>query len=148
MNANATIGTNDTTTNNNTNTSGLNPAGNDLLQAISGGGLSALEVVAASGDAFPPLKAAVVEALAIIGIVKVGIFTVIILPCPSNQWPQKFKINKKDWATFSGSLVQKVDEVVQATCQYNKSQVPSTWYSNFEILKGCVVVMVFLCLPL
>jgi len=71
MNANATIGTNNT---NNMNTTGLNPAGNDLLQAISAGGLSALEVVAASGDAFPPLKAAVVEALVIIGIVKVCVF--------------------------------------------------------------------------
>ena len=57
---------------------GLNPAGNDLLQAISGGGLSALEVVAASGDIFPPLKVAVVEALAIIGIVKVCVLTSII----------------------------------------------------------------------
>ena len=66
MNATATIGTNDT---NNMNTSGLNPAGNNL-QAISGGGLLGLEVVAASGDTFPPLKAAVVEALAIIGIVR------------------------------------------------------------------------------
>ena len=79
MNVNATIGTNDTTTTttttNNMNITGLDPAGNDLLQAISGGGLSALEVVAASGDAFPPLKAAVLEALAIIGIVKVCILT-------------------------------------------------------------------------
>ena len=79
MNANAIIGTNDTTTNNNVNTSGLNPAANDLLQAISGGGLSALEAVAASGGAFPPLKAAVVEALAIIGIVGVCVLTSIIL---------------------------------------------------------------------
>ena len=148
MNANATIGTNDTTTTNNMNTTGLNPAGNDLLHAISTGGLSALQVVAASGDAFPPLKAAVVEALAIIGIVTVCILTVITLPCLSIQRPQKFKINKKDWAIFSGSLIQKVEEVVKPTCQYNKSQVPSTWYSNFETLKGCVVVMVLFCLPL
>ena len=75
MSATATISTNDTK---NMNTTGLNPAGNDLLQAISGGGLSALEVVAASGDTFPPLKAAVVEALAIIGIVKVCVLTSII----------------------------------------------------------------------
>ena len=61
------------------NTTALNPAGNDLLQVISGGGLPALEVVAASGDTFPPLKAAVVEALAIIGIVKVCVRTSIIL---------------------------------------------------------------------
>jgi hypothetical protein len=71
MNAYATIGTNDTNNNNNMNTTALNPAGNDLLQATSGGSLPALEVVAASGDAFPPLKAVVVDALAIIGIVKV-----------------------------------------------------------------------------
>ena len=76
MNANATIGTNDT---NNLNTTGSNPTANDLLQAISGGGLSALEAVTASNDAFPPLKAAVVEALAIIGIVKVSVLTSIIL---------------------------------------------------------------------
>ena len=53
------------------NTTALNPAGNDLLQVISGGGLPALQVVAASGDTFPPLKAAVVEALAIIETVEV-----------------------------------------------------------------------------
>ena len=68
MNANTTVGTDNT---NNMNLTGLNPAGNDLLQAINASGLSVLEVVAASGDTFPPLKAAVVEALAIIGIVKV-----------------------------------------------------------------------------
>ena len=84
MDANATIGTNDTT-NNNMNTTGLNPTANDLLQAISGGGLYALEVVTASGDAFPPLKAAVVEALTIIGIVKVCVLTSIILSCLSMQ---------------------------------------------------------------
>ena len=77
MNTNAT---NDTNNNNNMNTSGLNPVGNDLLQAIAGG-LSALEVVAASDDGFPPLKAAVVQALAIIGIVKVCFLTVVILSC-------------------------------------------------------------------
>ncbi|EDR01074.1 uncharacterized protein LACBIDRAFT_395470 [Laccaria bicolor S238N-H82] len=118
MNANATIGTSDTTTNNNMHTTGLNPVGNDLLQAVSGGGLSALEAVAASGDAFPPLKAAVVEALEIIGIVK------------------KFKINKKDWAAFSVSLIQKVGEIVQAVRQYNESHVPSALQSNLENLKG------------
>ena len=61
------------------NTTELNPAGNDLLQVIGGGGLPALEVVAASGDTFPPLKAAVVEALAIIETVKVCVLTSIIL---------------------------------------------------------------------
>jgi len=55
MNANATIGTNDTNNANNMNTTGLNPAGNKLQQAISGGGLSTLEVVAASDNIFPPL---------------------------------------------------------------------------------------------
>ena len=75
MNANATIGTNNT---NNMNIIGLNPTGNDLLQAISAGGLSALEVVAASDNTFPPLRAAVVEALAIIEIVKVCVLTSII----------------------------------------------------------------------
>ena len=55
MNANMTIATNNINNTNNMNITGLNPAGNDLLQAISAGGLSALEVVAASGDALPPL---------------------------------------------------------------------------------------------
>ena len=81
MNANATIGPNNTNNANNMNTTELNLAGDDLLQVISGGGLSALEVVAASGDTFPPLKAAVVEALAVIGIVKVCVLTSIILSC-------------------------------------------------------------------
>ena len=71
MNANATIGTNTNNTNKMNITGLLNPAGDDLLQAISGGGLSALEVFATSDDTFPPLKAAVLEALAIIEIVKV-----------------------------------------------------------------------------
>ena len=79
MNANATIGPNNTINTNNMNTTELNPAGNDLLQVIGGGGLPALEVVAGSGHTFPPLKAAVVEALAIIGIIKVCVRTSIIL---------------------------------------------------------------------
>ena len=86
MNANATTGSNYTNNNNNMNTTGLNPTANDLLQAISGGGLSALEAVTASGDAFPPLKAAVVEALAIIGIVKVCVLISVILSCLSMRW--------------------------------------------------------------
>ena len=61
-------------------TTGFNPTENDLLQAIRTGGLPALQVVAASGDTFPPLKAVVVEALAITGIVKVCILTIIFLP--------------------------------------------------------------------
>ena len=79
MNANANIGPNNTNNTNNMNTTELNPAGNDLLHVIGGGGLPALEVVAASGDPFPPLKAAVVEALAIIETVKVCVLTSIIL---------------------------------------------------------------------
>ena len=79
MNANTTIGPNNTNNTNNMNAIELNPAGNDLLQVIGGGGLPALEVVAVSGDTFPPLKAAVVEALAIVGIVKVRVLTSIIL---------------------------------------------------------------------
>ena len=72
MSTNATIDTNNTNNTNKMNITGLlNPAGDDLLPAISAGGLSTLEVVAASEDTFPPLKAAVVEALAIIEIVKV-----------------------------------------------------------------------------
>ena len=134
------VGTND----NNMDTTGLNPTANDLLQAISGGGLSALEVVTASGDAFPPLRAAVVEALAIIGIVKVCILTSIILSCLSMQQHQKFNTNKKNWAAFSDSLIEKIDEIVQATCQYNKSQVLLTFQPNFENLKGCVVLIVLL----
>ena len=136
MNANATIVTNDTTTNNNMNTTRLNPAGNDLLQAISTGGLSALQVVAASGDAFPPLKAAVVEALAIIGIVKVCVLTSIILSHLSMRQYQKFKTNKKDWAAFSESLIEKIEEIIQATRQYNESQVLLTLQPDFENLKG------------
>ena len=61
------------------NTTRLNLTANDLLQAISEGGLSALQIVTASDDAFPPLKEAVVEALAIIEIVKVCILTSVIL---------------------------------------------------------------------
>ena len=82
MNANATIGPNNT---NYMSTTGLNPTGNDLLQVIGGGGLPALQAVAASGDTFPPLKAAVVEALAIIGIIKVCVLTSIIPSCLSTR---------------------------------------------------------------
>ena len=77
MNANAN------NNNNYMNTTGLNSTASDLLHAIRGGGLSALEAVTASGNVFPPLKAAVVEALAIIGIVKVCILTSIIISCLS-----------------------------------------------------------------
>ncbi|EDR06794.1 uncharacterized protein LACBIDRAFT_299673 [Laccaria bicolor S238N-H82] len=122
MNANATIGTNDTNDTNNMNTTGLNPVGNDVLQVIGGGGLSALEVVAASGNIFPPLKAAVIEVLAIIGIVK------------------KFKTNKKAWFAFSESLIEKVKKIVEVTCQYDESQILLTFQHSFENLKGCVVL--------
>jgi len=86
MNVNTTIGTNNTNNANNMNTTGLNPAGNKLLQMISRGGLSALEVVAVSENIFPPLKAAVIEGLVIIGIVKVCVLTSIILSCLCMQW--------------------------------------------------------------
>ena len=86
MNANATIGPNNTKNTNNMNTTALNSAENDLLQVISGGGLPALQVVAASGDTFPPLKAAVVEALAIIETVKVCVHTSIILLRLPMRW--------------------------------------------------------------
>jgi hypothetical protein len=118
--------------------------GSNLLQVISRGGLSALEVIAASGNTFPPLKVAVVEALAIIGIIKVCVLTSIILSCLSMQWHQKFKTNKKDWATFSESLIEKIEEIVQATCQYHGSEVLLTLKPNFENLKGYVVLMVLL----
>ena len=80
MSTNATISTKETTANNNNmNITGLNATANHLVQSISGGGLAALQVITASGNAFPPLKAAVVEALAIIGIVKVCVLTSITL---------------------------------------------------------------------
>ena len=77
MNANATIGTN-TSNSNNMNITGLNHARNARLRAISAGGLSALEVVAGSDDTFQTLRAAVVEALAIVEIVKVCVLASII----------------------------------------------------------------------
>ena len=83
MTANATICTKDANDTNNLNTTGLNPLENDLLQVISRGGLSALQVVAASSDTFPHLKAAVVEALAIIETVEVCVFTSMIPSCLS-----------------------------------------------------------------
>ena len=126
------------------NTTSLNITGNDLLHVIGGGGLPALEMVAASSDTAPPLKEAVMEALAIIGIVTVCVLTLIILSRLSMRWYQKFKINKKDWAAFSVSLINKIKEVVQATCQYNESQVLSlTLKSNFENLKGYTVLILF-----
>ena len=81
MNANATIGPN------NMNTTELNPARNDLLQGISAGGLSALEVITTSRGIFPPLKAAVVEAVAVIGIVRVCVLTSIIPSHLSRRQP-------------------------------------------------------------
>lgn len=64
-----------TTSNNNTgdmNTRELNPSASSHLQVVGiGAGLHTLEAVAASDDAFPPLKLAVLEALEIIRIVKV-----------------------------------------------------------------------------
>ena len=40
-----------------------------------------------------------------------------------------------------------MEEIVQATCQYNKSQVLLTLQPNFENMKGCVVLMVLLWIP-
>ena len=51
---------------------GLDPTAGDLLRAVGGGGLQALEVVVQSENVFSPsLKAAVADTLAIIGITKV-----------------------------------------------------------------------------
>ena len=137
MNTNMTISTNNTNNTNKMNITGLlNPAGDDLLPAISAGGLSTLEVVAASDDTFPPLKAAVVEALAIIEIVKVCVLTSAIPSHLSTQRHQKFKTNKKNWTAFSESLVEKIKEIVQATCQYNESEVQLNLQPNFEDTKG------------
>lgn len=55
---------------------GLDPRG---LRVVDGGGLHALEIVAEPADVSPLLKAAVVETLAIIGIVQVCSLT------PTNQ---------------------------------------------------------------
>ena len=57
---------------------------------------------------------------------------------------QKFKTNKKDWTAFSESVVEKIEEIIQAACQYNESQVLLTLQPNFEDVKGCVVLMVLL----
>ena len=132
MNANATIGTNTNNTNKMNITELLNPAGDDLLPAISAGGLSTLEVVAASDDTFPPLKVAVVEALAIIEIVKVCVLTSAIPSHLSMRRHQKFKTNKKNWTAFSESLIEKI---VQAACQYNESEVQLSLQPNFEDMK-------------
>ena len=76
--ANATTSNNHT---NNMNASELNPSENRRLQAVGGGAsIHTLEAVAASDDAFPPLKLAVVKALSIIEIIKVLIFALINLP--------------------------------------------------------------------
>ena len=59
---------------------------------------------------------------------------------------QKFKTNKKDWAAFSESLIEKIAGIVQATRQYSESQALLTLQPNFENLKGCVVLTVLLCM--
>jgi hypothetical protein len=59
-------------TNNTGNMVGLDPRAGDLLRAVGGGGLHALEIVAKSENVFPPsLKGVVADALAIVGITKV-----------------------------------------------------------------------------
>ena len=121
MNTNTTISTNNTNNTNKRNITGLlNPVGDDFLPAISAVSLSKLEVVATSDDTFPPLKVAVIEALAIIEIVKVCVLTSAIPSQLSMRQHQKFKTNKKNWTAFSESLVEKI---VQAACQYNESEV-------------------------
>ena len=63
------------------NTSELNPSENGRLQAVGVGGASlhTLTAIAASDDAFPPLKLAVAKALGIIEIITVLIFALINL---------------------------------------------------------------------
>ena len=38
--------------------------------------------------------------------------------------------------------------IIQATCQYNKSQILSTLEPDFDNLRGCVILMVLLWIPL
>jgi hypothetical protein len=42
------------------------------------------------------------------------------------------------------SLIEKIEEIVQAICQYSESPDQLTLQSNFENLKGCVVLIVLL----
>ena len=43
---------------------------------------------------------------------------------------------------MSESLIEKIEEIVEATCQYNDSQVLLTLQPKFEDLKRCVVLTV------
>jgi hypothetical protein len=40
-----------------------------------------------------------------------------------------------------------VEEIVQYTCHYGKDQVPFTWQSSLEHLKGCVILTDLLLMP-
>ncbi|EDR00240.1 uncharacterized protein LACBIDRAFT_334343 [Laccaria bicolor S238N-H82] len=92
---------------------------NRRQQAAGGGaGLHTLEAVAASDDAFPPLKLAVVKALDIIDIIK------------------KFNSNRRAWAACSDNLTGKFEEIIQYTSQFHKHHVPSALQSWLEDLKG------------
>ncbi|EDQ98896.1 uncharacterized protein LACBIDRAFT_398050 [Laccaria bicolor S238N-H82] len=103
------------------NTSELNPSTNRRLRAASGGaGLHTLEAVAASDDAFPPLKLAVVKALDIIEIIK------------------KFNSNRRAWAACSDNLTGKFEEIIRYNCQFRKDHVPSALQSWLEDLKGAL----------
>ncbi|EDR00237.1 uncharacterized protein LACBIDRAFT_314609 [Laccaria bicolor S238N-H82] len=103
------------------NTSELNPSTNRRQQAAGGGaGLHTLEAVAASDDAFPPLKLAVVKALDIIEIIK------------------KFNSNRRAWAACSDNLTGKFEEIIQYNCQFHKDHVPSALQSWLEDLKGAL----------
>ena len=84
------------------NTSESNPSENRRLQAVSGGAsIHTLEAVAASDDAFPPLKLAVVKALGIIEIIKVPMFALINLSDLSDDQIRNLTPTREP-----GSLVQ------------------------------------------
>ncbi|EDR00248.1 uncharacterized protein LACBIDRAFT_396451 [Laccaria bicolor S238N-H82] len=101
------------------NTIEWNPSANRHRQAVGGGAsLQRLEAVAASDDAFPPLKLAVIKALGIIEVIK------------------KFNYNKRAWIACSDTLIRKVEEIIQYTCQFREDQVPSALQSWLEDLQG------------
>ena len=73
------------------NTRELNPSANRRLHAVGRGtSLHRLEAVAASDDAFPPLKLALIKALDIIEIIKVLSFALINLPDLSDEQIRNF----------------------------------------------------------
>ncbi|EDR01072.1 uncharacterized protein LACBIDRAFT_333582 [Laccaria bicolor S238N-H82] len=114
MNVNVTTSTN--------NIMGLDPR---ALQVVEGGGLHTLEIVAESADVSPLLKAAVVETLALISIVK------------------EFNFSQKSWAEFTQSLIEKVKKIIQYTYHYSKDHLFTLHYS-LELFKECVFVTIVL----